>query len=167
MRKTITPFQAKLVTVEYDLPFDVICKRLDRETNKDGGSGIIPTLKNAESKTDVVDGVNKLAEGRDFIQFFQLNHSWMKHFHHKVPKTVVYTIGNPLIAETMMKHDLRAAYNIPPRLLVLENEGEDKTSVIYHLPSSVNALGDNAELKAAAMSLDAKLDELLTKVSKE
>ncbi|KAJ7579014.1 hypothetical protein C8J56DRAFT_1030450 [Mycena floridula] len=166
MHKTITPFQAKLVTIEYDLPFDVICARLDKETNKEGTAGLPSTLKNAESKEHVVEGVNKLAEGRDFLHFFQINHSWMKHFHNKMPKTVVYTIGNPLIGESIMKHDIRAAYNIPPRLLVLESEDGDKTSVIYHLPSSVIVLGDNSELKTAALALDAKLDELLTKVSK-
>lgn len=77
---------------------------------------------------------------------------------------MVYTIGNPTIAQTMLKWDLRGAYNIPPRLLVLEKPAGG-TIVLYHQPSSVMVFDDNASLKAAAEELDAKLDRMLTRVT--
>ena len=89
----------------------------------------------------------------------------MKTYDENVPTATVYTIGNPVIAETMMRHDLRAALNIPPRLLILEKADGRGTDIIYHLPSSVMALGDNTALKAAAQILDDKVERLLTKVT--
>lgn len=89
----------------------------------------------------------------------------MRLFKPKTPKSVLYTIGNPLIAETIMKHDLRAGLNIPPRLLIIEKEDGCGTQVLYHLPSSVMAIGDNHALKAAAEVLDEKLEELVAEVT--
>lgn len=39
-----------------------------------------------------------------------------------VGRIIVYTIGNPLIARGIVGANPRAAYSIPPRLLVLETE---------------------------------------------
>ena len=75
-----------------------------------------------------------------------------------------YEIGNPLIAETMLKYELRTAFNVPPRVLILERDN-GATDLIYHLPSSVIAITDNAKLKEAAEILDAKLELMLTKVA--
>lgn len=89
----------------------------------------------------------------------------MKFYHDNLPTAAVYTIGNPVIAQSIMQYDMRAGYNIPPRVLVLEKKDGKGTEVIYHLPSSVMALTDNPLLKQAAEGLDDKLDALFTKVT--
>ena len=81
------------------------------------------------------------------------------------PTAIVYTIGNPLIAQTIMQHDIRAGYMIPPRLMILEKADRTGTLVIYHLPSSVMALTDNPALKAAVQAVDNKLDKLVTSIT--
>ena len=93
--------------------------------------------------------------------------SWMRLYEHETPQTVVYTIGNPVIAQSIMRHDLRAAYNIPPRLLIKERTTGHGTEIIYHLPSSVMVLTENDQLLQAAVALDRKLEDLVSRVTDE
>jgi hypothetical protein len=65
----------------------------------------------------------------------------------------------------MLQYDLRGAYNIPPRLLILEKADGTGTDVLYHLPSSVMALNDDKMLKAAAEALDSKLEALVESIT--
>lgn len=105
-----------------------------------------------------------------FRQFHYLpHHQWFRLYldNPDIADAHLYTIGNPLIAQTMLKHDLIAGLYVPLRLLVLGNPGESGSKVIYDLPSSLiiaeHAGGENAEeLKKAAEVLDAKLDRLVT-----
>jgi uncharacterized protein (DUF302 family) len=81
------------------------------------------------------------------------------------PVAVVYTIGNPLIAQTVMQQDIRAGCMVPLRLMILEKANGTGTNVIYHLPSSMMALTNNLDLKAVLQGLDEKLENLVSSVS--
>ena len=100
--------------------------------------------------------------------FLELNHHrWLSVYEGKPhPAIVVYTIGNPLIAQTIIKHDTRAALNIPLRLLIVEDPEGRKTNIIYQLPSSVMVLVDDQNIRNAARALDLKLENLLTRVAR-
>ncbi|KAG7449304.1 uncharacterized protein BT62DRAFT_1073788 [Guyanagaster necrorhizus] len=166
MSKTVTSFTAQLVTFTTPLPVSEVLRRLDKEVHREQSAGLIPFLKSDVSKDAFEEGLKRMANGNDFLFFLQFNHSvWMKIYHENVPTAIVYTIGNPIIAETLMKHDLRASLNIPPRLLILEKADGSGTDIVYHLPSSVMVLEYNTALKAAAQILDDKVDQLLTKVT--
>lgn len=97
------------------------------------------------------------------------HHPWLNTYHNTTdkPATIVYTIGNPLIAQGILRHDLRAGLHIPPRILVLEKADRTGTSVIYQLPSSVMVLpdNDNQELREAAEGLDRKFEALARKIT--
>lgn len=101
---------------------------------------------------------------RYFVEYN--HHKWLDVYFgvDDTPATIVYTIGNPLVAQTILQYDLRAGYNIPPRLLILEKADRTGTNIVYHLPSSVMALNHNPKLKAAAEALDDKLEGMITKV---
>ena len=73
-------------------------------------------------------------------------------------------IGNPLIAITMLRHDLTAGLFAPVELLVV---GEDTggCSVTYVQPSSLMVVESNPSLLAAARELDAKLAGLVTAIT--
>ncbi|THV08618.1 TT1751-like protein [Dendrothele bispora CBS 962.96] len=166
MSKTITPFTAQLVTFDSDLPFAQVCERLESEVNKSASAGLFSAISSSKSKEELEEAVSKISGGNDFVYFLQIRHDgWLKLYNEQTPPAILYTIGNPVIAQTMLKHDLRGAYNIPPRVLVLGKLDGSGTNVIYHLPSSVIALNDNPELKEAALALDEKLDRLITKVT--
>jgi uncharacterized protein (DUF302 family) len=79
-------------------------------------------------------------------------------------KALRVILGNPLIAITMLRHDLTAGLFAPVELLVLD-EGEGRSSLTYVKPSSLMVVEDNPELLSAATVLDTKLAALATKVA--
>jgi len=68
-------------------------------------------------------------------------------------------IGNPLIAITMLRHDVTAGLFAPVELL-LTGEPGGGSALTYVVPSSLMVVEPNPELLAAAEVLDAKLAAL-------
>ncbi len=73
-------------------------------------------------------------------------------------------LGNPLLAITMLRHDVTAGLFAPVEMLLVD-EGEAGSSLIYVKPSSLMVIDGNAELRSAAEQLDAKLAELAEKTT--
>ena len=73
-------------------------------------------------------------------------------------------IGNPLIAITMLRHDVTAGLFAPVELLLV-GEANGRSSVTYVKPSSLMVVESNPALLAAAEELDAKLAALAQKVA--
>jgi uncharacterized protein (DUF302 family) len=73
-------------------------------------------------------------------------------------------LGNPLIAITMLQHDVTAGLFAPVELLIVD-EGEGRSSLTYVKPSSLMVVENHPELLSAAEELDAKLAALATKVT--
>lgn len=78
-------------------------------------------------------------------------------------KAIRVILGNPLIAITMLRHDLTAGLFAPVELLILEEPAG--SSLTYVKPSSLMVVEPNPELLAAAEQLDAKLSSLADKVT--
>jgi len=70
----------------------------------------------------------------------------------------------PLIAITMLQHDLTAGLFAPVELLILE-EDDNRSSLTYIRPSSLMVIEDNPPLRAAALVLDEKLAALAARVA--
>ena len=91
------------------------------------------------------------------MRFFTLDHSaWMARVGLNA-RARVYTIGNPLIARTMLEHDIAAGLNVPVRLMIYEGPVSRTTRLTYDLPSSLMSGLKNKKVDAAAKKLDAKL----------
>jgi uncharacterized protein (DUF302 family) len=73
-------------------------------------------------------------------------------------------IGNPLIAITMLRHDVSAGLFAPVELLLVE-EGDGRSSLTYVKPSSLMVVDPNPPLLSAAQELDAKLAALAAEVT--
>ena len=73
-------------------------------------------------------------------------------------------IGNPLIAITMIRHDVTAGLFAPVELLLTEEENGG-SALTYVVPSSLMVVEPNQPLRAAAEALDAKLAALAAKVT--
>jgi uncharacterized protein (DUF302 family) len=99
-----------------------------------------------------------------FILFALMNHgAWIK----KVAirkKVLRVVIGNPLLAITMLRHDLTAGLFAPVELIIIE-EDNNQSSLTYVRPSSLMVVEKNEPLLAAAEVLDAKLQTLAAKVT--
>ncbi|MGZ4578559.1 MAG: DUF302 domain-containing protein [Mycobacterium sp.] len=78
-------------------------------------------------------------------------------------KAIRVILGNPLIAITMLRHDVTAGLFAPVELLLLD-EGTG-SSLTYLKPSSLMVVEPNPELLSAAEELDAKLAALAEKVT--
>ncbi|APE15344.1 hypothetical protein BOH72_09040 [Mycobacterium sp. WY10] len=77
-------------------------------------------------------------------------------------KVLRVILGNPLIAITMIRHDVTAGLFAPVELLILD-EGTG-SSLTYVKPSSLMVVEPNRPLLEAAEALDAKLAALAAKV---
>ncbi|CAJ1496959.1 DUF302 domain-containing protein [[Mycobacterium] holstebronense] len=79
-------------------------------------------------------------------------------------KVLRVIIGNPLIAITMLRHDVTAGLFAPVELLLVGEESGG-SSLIYVKPSSLMVVEPNPALLAAAEELDVKLAVLASKVA--
>jgi len=73
-----------------------------------------------------------------------------------------YLIGNPLVAFSMTKHDIRAALYAPLKVLIYVNDAQE-TMVEYDLPSDQFGQFGDQEVVAVALGLDEKLSKLIEK----
>jgi len=73
-------------------------------------------------------------------------------------------IGNPLIAITMLRHEVTAGLFAPVELLLTEEEN-GTSALTYVVPSSLMVVEPNPPLLSAARELDAKLAALAAKVT--
>jgi uncharacterized protein (DUF302 family) len=78
-------------------------------------------------------------------------------------KALRVILGNPLIAITMLRHDVTAGLFAPVELLITDSG--TGSSVTYVKPSSLMVIETNPELLSAAKQLDAKLALLAEKVT--
>ena len=79
-------------------------------------------------------------------------------------KVLRVILGNPLIAITMLRHDVTAGLFAPVEVLLVD-EPDGHSSLTYVKPSSLMVIEPNAELLSAATELDAKLAALAAKVT--
>ncbi|MGB8403896.1 MAG: DUF302 domain-containing protein [Mycobacterium sp.] len=79
-------------------------------------------------------------------------------------KALRVILGNPLIAITMIRHDLTAGLFAPVELLIADEAG-GRSSLTYVKPSSLMVIEDNPPLREAALALDGKLAALTMKVT--
>jgi uncharacterized protein (DUF302 family) len=109
------------------------------------------------------DRVEPHAGPSGFMLFNLIDHgAWIRKagIDRKVMRVI---LGNPLIAITMLRHDVSAGLFAPVELLLVEED--DGSSLTYVKPSSLMVVENNPELFSAAKELDAKLAALATKVT--
>jgi len=73
-------------------------------------------------------------------------------------------VGNPLIAITMLRHDVTAGLFAPVELLLTEEDG-DRSALTYVRPSSLMVVESNPPLLEAAVALDTKLASLAASIT--
>jgi uncharacterized protein (DUF302 family) len=78
-------------------------------------------------------------------------------------KVLRVVIGNPLIAITMLRHDITAGLFAPVELLLTEEDG--RSALTYVVPSSLMVVEANPALLEAATALDTKLAALAEAVT--
>ena len=95
-----------------------------------------------------------------FMRFLDIDHGAWIGMLGISGRAKLYILGNPLIAATMIRHDLGAALNVPVRAMIFEDPPTRHTRLVYDLPSSLMARLGSEEVNAAALKLDEKLAAL-------
>jgi uncharacterized protein (DUF302 family) len=114
-------------------------------------------IESAKSPADFEKTTRSHEGSSGFMRFLTVDHgAWLKHIGLNA-KAKMYTIGNPLIAATMIKFDLEAGLNVPIRLLIYEHTGTGTVRLAYDLPSSLMSRLHNKDVFTAAKILDMKL----------
>lgn len=104
-------------------------------------------------------------EGEQNLMIFQiLDHGGLFKLIGERRKAKRYTVGNPRIAFTMTRHDIRAGLYVPFNMLVVERSS-DAVYIEYDRPSSAMAQFGNPQVSEVAVELDAKIERLLDRVS--
>jgi uncharacterized protein (DUF302 family) len=145
--------------------FDAVVAAFEKAvgTLEDVGWASIPA-----AATDVADFEKRVTAKlgpSDFTRFLTLEHGHWLSFFGQPRKARHYVIGNPLIAITMLRHDLRAGLNVPVRVYIYRDEASGTTRFEYDQPSTLMSGLDNRGVTAAAEKLDAKLAALAEQVT--
>ena len=186
-QKQVTPVAASKITYKTTASFSTVDSRLTASIR--GGSGfsewpglmknIIPS---PSGRADFIAAVERVLGPHGFMEFYLVNHgSWLPIY---APPTAMskvdgqplqakrYVLGNPLIAITMIEHDLDAGLFAPVELVVVddaESEGGKGCKIVYMLPSGLVAgyEGASKKLKEAAEKLDEKLEAFIQDITRD
>jgi uncharacterized protein (DUF302 family) len=91
-----------------------------------------------------------------FMHVLTFDHGHWLSLYGTPKKAKQYTYGNPLIAHTLIEHDIRVGLHVPLKVLFFENPDGDVV-MAYDLPSTLMRQFQNKELDAACAKLDDKL----------
>jgi uncharacterized protein (DUF302 family) len=147
--------------VDTNLSFDDVRGRLENLLGHTSVSEINVIAESAKNAVDYSREIEKRFVGKSgFMLFAEINHSpWISIFGIK-RKDLRLILGNPLIAITMIRHDIKAGLFVPVELLLTDHEDGKGSSLTYLRPSSLIVIDNNPELLAAAKVLDSKLEAL-------
>lgn len=148
-----------------DRPFDDVVGSLEAATGDVQDGVFARELGAVVDAQDFQRRMHAREADSGFMRFFVIDHgAWMA-FTGRKARCRLYAIGNPLVAEGMMGHDVGAGLNVPVRLMVHEAE-DGEVRVSYDVPSSLMSRLGNADVTDAARSnLDVKLRALAERIT--
>jgi uncharacterized protein (DUF302 family) len=160
------PFQGLRIEVDTLVSFDEVLSRLRRLMGNARVPEVEALAKEAMSEAEFARKFEERFVGESgFTLFHEINHGgWLPRFGIN-RRGVRWILGNPLIAITMIRHDITAGLFAPVEILVTEKEGGAGTTITYMLPSSLMVVEENPPLRKAAKALDEKLDALIAKAT--
>ena len=156
------PFRGERIVVQTGRSFDTVLDALRRLM----GTVTLAEINALANETISERDFSRLVEERyvgksGFMLFAEMDHGgWLPKFGIN-QRVVRWILGNPLLAITMIRHDITAGLFAPVELLAAEELNQRGTTLTYVRPSSLMVIDDNAPLLAAARILDAKLAALL------
>jgi uncharacterized protein (DUF302 family) len=158
-----TPFQGVRIEVETEKSFETVLKRLREQMGSTAIPEVVKLAQEPISREEYIRQVNEKYVGSSgFMLFAEFNHGgWLPKFGIN-RRTVRWVLGNPLIAITMIRHDITAGLFAPVEILVTEAADGAGTAIAYVRPSSLMVVRENPSLLDAARALDEKLDALIT-----
>jgi uncharacterized protein (DUF302 family) len=157
MRTTFTVHHNEHVSSR---PFEEVVNAFESAVGSVEDTGFPALLAATKSAEEFESQVKSRESTSGFMCFLTADHgAWLARIGLNA-KARMYTIGNPLIARTMLEHDIAAGLNVPVRLMIYEDAVSGTTRLAYDLPSSLMSGLQNEKVAGAAKKLDAKLNAL-------
>jgi uncharacterized protein (DUF302 family) len=144
------------VTFVSDRSFDEVLKAFHEQVGslEEMGWSAIPAA--SQDTADLERRVQKVLGPSGFTRFLTIDHGKWVSMRGTPTKFIQYTLGNPMIAITMMKHHIEAGLDVPVRLAIYEHP-DGKVRLVFNTPSSLMSGLGNDDVQAAAHKLDAKM----------
>jgi uncharacterized protein (DUF302 family) len=144
------------ITLATARPFQEVVKSFEEQVGsvEDVGWRSIPAA--ATDKEDFERRVKAVLGPSGFTRFATFDHGRWAAFEGHPHKLIMYIIGNPLIAITMIQHDIEAGLDVPVRVAIYEDP-DGKTRFVYNKPSTLMSNLTNTALHEAALKLDEKM----------
>ena len=159
------PFEAKRVRFESTRSFDEVLLNLRKLVGTATPQKVNKQESGGGTREQFEQAIQSQVGESGFMLFLEIDHGeWLPLFGMQ-RKVVRWILGNPLLAITMIRHDITAGLFVPVELLLVENESGDGSMVMYDLPSSLMAIERNPALRDAAQELDRKLQTLVSRVT--
>jgi uncharacterized protein (DUF302 family) len=137
--------------------FDEVVAALEGAVGTVEGGKFRAEIEGAKNATELEGHVHSHEGASGFMRFLTVDHgAWLAHKGLNA-KARMYTIGNPLIAHTIIKFNIGVGLNVPIRLMIYEDAVSGTARLAYDLPSSLMSRLGNDDVTAAARQLDAKL----------
>ena len=154
--------EVRHVSLELKADFERFTQALERSLGRFDYS----LYKDLETDPRSVEERLKAAAGEEGLMLFNVQeHGRLLNIVGSPRKAKQYVLGNPLIAVTMTRHDIRAALYAPLRVLIYEAD-DHSTRVEFDQPSSLFGQFDNPDVTTVARSLDTKLANLFKKAER-
>jgi uncharacterized protein (DUF302 family) len=146
--------------------FDEVLTRLRGQMGRANVQDIVALARTPITETEYIREVEERFVGESgFMLFAEIDHGgWLPKFGIN-RRSVRWILGNPLIAITMIRHDITAGLFAPVELLVTEVEDGQGTTVTYMRPSTLIVVEENPPLLVAAKALDVKYDALIARAT--
>ena len=128
-------------------------------------AGVLRDALASENPRQVFEsGVHDIVGRSGFIQVFEGDFTMLLGFHGVPAKAKSWLFGNPVIAVSMAREDIRAAGHVPLQILIYEDK-DGVARIGYELPSSSLGRFGNAAVEAVAHELDRKVDDFVTEIA--
>jgi uncharacterized protein (DUF302 family) len=144
------------VTIATKRSFDEVVSTFESLVGNAEQNGLSWIADNATDKADFEKRVTATLGSSGLTRFITFDHGQWAAFEGHPHKMRMYVIGNPLIAITMIRHDIGAGLDVPVRIAIYETAGSE-TRFVYNKPSTLMSCLKNPALHEAALKLDAKL----------
>jgi uncharacterized protein (DUF302 family) len=161
--KTIEQTQYNVQHIEYisSHSFEQVVADFESLVGSVENGSLKQLIVTAKTLDEFENGVHQLEGSSGFLQFLVINHgAYLPFFGINGENVQMYTVGNPLLAETIIKYDLRVGLNVPVRLLIYENDADNTVRIGYDIPSSLMSQLQNKDVTKAAKILDTQLQDL-------
>jgi uncharacterized protein (DUF302 family) len=156
------PFNGIRTEVTTSVGFDEVLARLRAQMGSAKVQEVVALAKTPMTEAEYVREVEERFVGESGFMFFaEIDHGgWLPKFGIN-RRSVRWILGNPLIAITMIRHDITAGLFAPVELLVTEAEDGHGATLTYVRPSTLMVIDENPPLLDAAKALDEKFDRLV------